>query len=105
MLGWSSFRLTDFIAKRKVRYRRKARIGELAMAFVSWLILWIIFASVGLILVYRMGLYIERQWPTLGLFYFVLSGPGILVASWMVADQITGREQAGCEEMAPVPIA
>ncbi len=71
------------------------------MAFVSWLILWIIFASVGLILVYRMGLHIERRWPTLGLLYFVLSGPGVLVASWMVTDQITGREQNSCEEMDP----
>jgi hypothetical protein len=48
-----------------------------------------------------MGLYIERQWPTLGLLYFVLSGPSVLVASWMVADQITGLERASCEEMDP----
>jgi hypothetical protein len=70
------------------------------MAFVSWFIL-ILFASVGLILVYRMGLYIERRWPTLGLFYLVLSGPVVLVASWMVTDQITGPERASCEEMDP----
>jgi hypothetical protein len=71
------------------------------MAFVSWFILWIIFASVGLILVYRVGLYIELRWPTLGLFYFVLSGPCVLIASWMVTDQIIGLEQASCEEMNP----
>ena len=44
------------------------------MAFVSLIVFWIVLSSIGLTVVYRTGLRIERCWPTISLLYFVLLG-------------------------------
>jgi hypothetical protein len=71
------------------------------MALVGRYVLWIIFFSIGITFVYRTGLRIERQWPIVGLLYFVLLGQGVLVASGLAAYRVTAVRQASCEEREP----
>lgn len=71
------------------------------MAFVSLIVFWIVLSSIGLTVVYRTGLRIERCCPTISLLYFVLLGQGVLIASCITAFQAVGVEQASCNENSP----
>jgi hypothetical protein len=75
--------------------------GELTMVVVSWFISWIILVCIGIIAVYSTGQAIERWWPTMALFYFVLLSTGVLVGSYVTAVRLVGVEQAACEELEP----
>ena len=93
---WFSFK-----DRRKIRFSKATLSGELTMTFVSWFVCWVILACIGIIAVYRTGRSIERWWPTMSLFYFVLLSTGVLVASYVTAFRLVGVEQAGCEELDP----
>ena len=71
------------------------------MIFVSWFVCWIILACIGIIAVYCTGRSIERRWPTMAFFYFVLLSTAVLVVSYVTAVRLVGVEQAGCEEPHP----
>jgi hypothetical protein len=71
------------------------------MVVVSWFISWIILVCIGIIAVYSTGQAIERWWPTMALFYFVLLSTGVLVGSYVTAVRLVGVEQAACEELEP----
>jgi hypothetical protein len=68
------------------------------MVAVSWVISWIILVCIGMVAVCSTGQAIERWWPTVGLFYFVLLSTGVLVGSYVTAVRLVGVEQAACEE-------
>ena len=69
------------------------------MTVVGWFAIWIvIFFIVGIVFTYRIGLFVELRWPAVGGSFFVLLGLAVLVVSWMAAVQVTGKEQAGCDE-------
>ena len=67
------------------------------MTFVAW----IAFSAIGIAIVYRIGLRIERWSPAIGIVYLVLFAPAAMVGSWMAAHRIVGADQATCEEMDP----
>ena len=70
------------------------------MADVGWFEIWIvIFFIVGTVFAYRIGLLVELRWPAVSGPFFVSLGLTVLVASWMVAVQVTGKQQAGCDEV------
>jgi hypothetical protein len=67
------------------------------MTFVAW----IAFSAIGIAIVYRIGLRIERWSPAIGIVYLVLFAQAAMIGSWMAAHQIVGADQATCEEMDP----
>lgn len=71
------------------------------MTHVSWFVLWIIFFSFGILLVYRIGRSVEGRRPTIGLLFLALLGPTVLVVSGVVARHVAGAEQADCKEAEP----
>ena len=64
------------------------------MTFVAW----IAFSAIGIAIVYRIGLRIERWSPAIGIVYLVLFAPAAMIGSWMAAHQIVGADQATCED-------
>ena len=73
------------------------RPGTRKMTFVAW----IAFSAIGIAIVYRIGLRIERWSPAIGIVYLVLFAQAAMIGSWMAAHQIVGADQATCEEMDP----
>src|SRR5215475_9720029 len=67
----------------------------------NWPVLWLTLSSVGIFCVYRIGRRIERRAPTVGLAFFVVFGPAILVASGLAASRMAVDARATCEEMDP----
>jgi hypothetical protein len=64
-------------------------------------VVWMALSAVGIAVVYRTGLRIERWSPTVGIVYLVLLAPAAMIGSWVAAHQIVGADQATCEEMDP----
>jgi len=70
------------------------------MTVVGWFeILVVIFFIAGILLTYRLGLFVELRWPAVSGPFSVLLGLAALVVSWMAAVHVTGKEQAGCNEV------
>jgi len=74
---------------------------ERAMTFATLLAVWMALSGIGIAIVYRIGLRIERWSPALSLTSLVLLAPAVLVASWMAANQVVRVDQATCEEKDP----
>jgi len=71
------------------------------MTFATLLAVWMALSGIGIAIVYRIGLRIERWSPALSLTSLVLLAPAVLVASWMAANQVVRVDQATCEEKDP----
>lgn len=71
------------------------------MISACWLAVWIACFGLGMAVVYRTGLRIERWSGALGLTYFVLMGCSVPILAWLAADQIATVELASCEELDP----
>jgi hypothetical protein len=70
------------------------------MTIVGWFEIWVvIFFITGMVLTYRIGLFIERWRPAVSIPLSVLLGLTALVVSWTAAVQITGKEQASCDDV------
>jgi uncharacterized membrane protein len=70
------------------------------MTIVGWFEIWVvIFFIVGIVFAYRIGLLVELRWPSIAGPLSVLLGLTVLIVSWMAAVQVTGKEQAGCDEV------
>ena len=69
------------------------------MTEIDWFEIWVvIFFTVAFVLTYRIGVLFEARWPTVSGPVFVLLGVGALILSWTAAVQVSGKEQAGCDE-------
>jgi hypothetical protein len=71
------------------------------MTFASLLAVWMALSAVGIAVIYRIALRIERWSPAISFTSLVLLGPVVLIASWMAAHQIVRVDQAACEQMDP----
>jgi hypothetical protein len=71
------------------------------MISACWLAVWIACFGLGMAVVFRTGLGIERWSPALGLAYLVIIGPSVPIVAWLAADQIVTVEQASCAELDP----
>jgi len=69
------------------------------MSEIDWFEIWVvIFFTVAFVLAYRIGLLFDARWPAVSAPVFVLLGVGALILSWTAAVQVSGKEQAGCDE-------
>jgi hypothetical protein len=71
------------------------------MSFVTLLAVWTALCAIGIAVVYRIGVCVERRSPPLSLALLVLLSPAVLIASGIAAHQIVRVEQATCEEKDP----
>ncbi|MDE5464747.1 MULTISPECIES: hypothetical protein [unclassified Bradyrhizobium] len=71
------------------------------MTSACWLAIWIVCFGLGVVVVDRTWVRIERYSQGLGLAYVVLVGPSVPILAWLAADQLVVMEQAGCEELNP----
>jgi hypothetical protein len=72
------------------------------MTFASLLAIWMALFAIGIAVVYRIALRIERWSPAMSLASLVLLGPVVLIASWMATHQITRVDQAKGPKSGPV---
>ena len=69
------------------------------MSEIGWFEIWVvIFFTVAFVSAYRIGLLFDARWPAVSAPVFVLLGVGALILSWTAAIQVSGKEQAGCDE-------
>jgi hypothetical protein len=69
------------------------------MSDIDWFeICVVIFFTIAFVLAYRIGLLFDARWPAVSAPVFVLLGVGALILSWTAAVQVSGKEQASCDE-------
>ena len=70
------------------------------MTIVGWFEIWVvIFFITGIVLTYHIGSFLEFRWPAVSGPFSVLLGLAALVVSWTAAVQVTGKEQASCNDV------
>ncbi len=70
------------------------------MTTAGWFeILVVIFFIAGIALTHLIDLFVGLRWPTASGPFSVLLGLTALVVSWEAAVQITGKEQASCDDV------
>src|SRR5437762_2764944 len=90
---------------RKHSHRSKLWVGiadgetKIGRTDDDWFEIWVvIFFTVAFVLAYRIGLLFDARCPAVSAPVFVLLGVGALILSWTAAIQVSGKEQAGCDE-------